>query len=137
MQARAALFHGDGRHPFEQQFADSQAAKLRLDEDVLQVDPRPTQPGGVIEKIEGKTGRAAVVLGYQTEIKGIGSESVPLQAGFGRQNCFGLTLVGGQRANEGQNLRHVRRGCGTNRGYHAIILECDTGHTRPHPEALP
>ncbi len=58
LQARAALFDGDGGNLLEQRLADAQAAELGLNEEVFEVEARAAHPGGVVEEVEGEAGRA-------------------------------------------------------------------------------
>jgi hypothetical protein len=64
LQAPAVLLDGDGRYLLEQRLADSQAAKFRLNEEILEVEPRAAEPCGVVEEVEREAGRLAVVLCY-------------------------------------------------------------------------
>ena len=121
LQPRAALFHRNRRHPFQQRFADPQPAHLRLNKDVLQVDSRP-HPGRVVVEKQRIARRAAVVLGDQAGIKGMVAKSLPLQARFGRRHGFRRALIGSQRANEVQNPRHIRARCRANRRCHGFML---------------
>ena len=57
LQARATFLDGDGGHPLEQRLANAEAAKLRLDEQVFEVESGPAHPGGVVEEVEGEARR--------------------------------------------------------------------------------
>ena len=96
LQAQTASFFGNGRHLQEQSLADPQAAQLRFDEEILQIDSRFSGPGRVVEKIEGKSRRAAVVLGYQAEKKWVIAESILFKVRFGGDGGLRRALVSGQ-----------------------------------------
>src|SRR5208337_4748043 len=126
-----AFLYGDGGHLLQQRLADSQPAKLRMNEQILEINPRAAQPGGVVEEVEGKTRRLAVSIGYKAEIEGVSAKAVSKQVRFGGNDGLRCALIHCECANEPQNQRNICRGCGTNRGCHKAILGCDTGHTQP------
>ena len=119
------VFNGDCRHTLQERLADSQAAQLRLNKKIFEVQSRPSSPGGVIEKVEGKTGWLAVVFGHQALKIRIWAKTVTLEVGLGGSHGVRLPLVGRQGANQRQNLRYIRFGCGANHSCHAFIVGCD------------
>ena len=107
LQAQATLLDGDCGYLLEQRLADAEAAELRMDEQILEIDSRPAQPGGVVEEIEGKAGGLAVVVGDQAGIEGVGAKAIAQQAFLGGGNRIRFPLEGGQGANKGSRI------CGT------------------------
>src|SRR6202008_4172493 len=125
LQAGTAFFDGYGCEALEQCFADAETAKFGENEKVLQVKAGPAEPRGIVEEIEREACRQAVGLRYEAEIKRIRAEAVTEQVGLGDHYGVRLAFIGGQCANENQNLRDVRWGSRADRSRHLFILGCD------------
>src|SRR6202044_2456795 len=95
---------------------DSLASVLRGHVEVFEVDARVTAPGGVVVEVEGEAGRSGgacfrYVGDDAVEAFG-GAEAVAEQVGFGGEDGVGLALVGGEVADEGEDLGDVGGGSG-------------------------
>lgn len=128
LQARALFFDGDGGDALEQRFADAEAAQLWKDEEVFKVETGSAEPGGVVEEIERKSGRGAVVLRYKAEIERVSPESIPQQVGFGGNDGVGFALVGGECTDKCKDQRNISRSSRPDGSCHLVIVGCDTGH---------
>ena len=106
----------------QQRLPDSAAARLRDDEQVLEVDPRLAEEGreGVEEQREAD--RHAVVLGQDDLGVRTRPEQRLAEPVLGRHHFVEQALVVGERADEGENLRDVGVGRGAERhaNRHAI-----------------
>ena len=64
-------------------------------------------PGGVVVEVEGEACGFFVDVGDEAVEAGGGAEAVAEEVGFGGQDGFGFQLVGGQVADELEDLRDV------------------------------
>jgi len=114
--AWAAFGYGDGGDAGEESFADSLAAMLGSDVDVFKVDAGVAAPGGVVVEVEGEAcGDGCVSVGQVGDeaVEALGfAEAVAEEVGFGGVDGVGFALVGGEVADEGEDLRDVGRGGG-------------------------
>ena len=124
LQAVAAFFDGDGGDAGEQRFADSLAAVLGADEEVFDVDAGVAAPGGVVVEVEGEAGGDVVAGLLQVGDEAVeawgGAEAVAEEVGFGGVDGVGFALVGGEVADEGEDLGDVGGGGGAD-GEHGVF----------------
>jgi hypothetical protein len=113
--AGAAFGDGDGGDADEEGFADSLPAMLGADVEVFEIDSGVAAPGGVVVEVEGEAGGGgSVVFGEVGDdaVEAFGfAEAVAKEIGLGGEDGVGLALVGGEVADEGEDLGDVG-GCG-------------------------
>ena len=119
LQAGAAFGYGDGGYAGEEGFADSLAAVLGADVEVFDVDAGVAAPGGVVVEVESEAYGQVVscrlqVAGWRLRQLGdeaveafCGAEAVAEEVGFGGVDGVGFALVGGEVADEGEDLGDV------------------------------
>src|SRR5437879_11927232 len=83
------------------------AAHLRLDVEVLEVDPVSPLPGRVVEEPQRESGDLAVVLGYVSEYGRLLAEERPPQIAGGRFHLVQRLLVHREFTNQRQESRDV------------------------------
>ncbi len=110
-----AVLEGYGGEVAEEGFGDSSAAELGADEEVFEVDAGVAAPGGVEGEVEGEGGGLGYSvfgpLGDEAGEDFLRAEAVAEEVGFGGYDGVGLALVGGEVADEGEDLGDVV-GCG-------------------------
>ena len=103
-----ATLEGDGGKAAEEGFGDASAAELGTDEEVFEVDAGVAAPRGVEGEVEGEGGGLGhSVFGPFGDEAGedfLRAEAVAEEVGFGGYDLVGLALVGGQVADESEDL---------------------------------
>ena len=109
--ARATFGYGDGGDVGEERFADSLPAMFGADVEVFEVDASVAAPCGVAVEVESETCGGAVDFGDDAVEAPGGAEAIAEEVGFGGKDGVGFALVGGEVADEGEDLGDVG-GCG-------------------------
>ena len=95
----------------EEGFGDASAAELGANEEVFEVDACVAAPRGVEGKVEGEGGGLDYTgfgpLGDEAGEDFLRAEAVAEEVGFGGYDLVGLALVGGQVADESEDLGYV------------------------------
>jgi hypothetical protein len=111
LEARAAFGYGDSCDAGEEGFADSLPAMFGTDVEIFEVDACVAAPGGVVVEVEGKAGGRRGVCFRQLgddAVEAFGfAEAVAEEIGFGGVDGVGFAFVGGEVADEGEDLRDV------------------------------
>ncbi len=111
LQAGAAFGYGDGGYAGEEGFANSLPAVLGADVEVFDVDAGVAAPGGVVVEVESEAGGDGCAgigqLGDEAVEAFGGAEAVAEEVGFGGVDGVGFALVGGEVADEGEDLGDV------------------------------
>lgn len=107
-----AAFEGDGGEAAEEGFGDAFATELGADEEVFEMDASVAAPGGIEGEVEGEGGGLVVPLGDEAGEDFLRAETVAEEVGFGGDDGVRLALVGGEVADEGEDLGDVGGGGG-------------------------
>src|SRR5581483_3633913 len=95
--------------------ADAALPRPFLDEDVLEIEPGPSLPGGVSREEEREARGSIADEGEPYLEAGRLPESVAQQIGLSGAHRIGLALISGERAHEVQHQADIRRRPGTDR----------------------
>src|SRR5206468_254802 len=98
---------------------------LWADIEILEVDAGVAAPGGIVVEVEGEAGGCSGVGVRQfgdDAVEAFGEpEAVAEKVGFGGVDGVGFALVGGEVADEGEDLRDVGWGGGAEvKGVHGL-----------------
>ena len=120
LEAGAAFGLRDGDDVGEESFADSLPSLGWADVEVFDVDAVMAAPGGVVVEVEGEADWLVFDVGYEAVEAGSGAEAVAEEVGLGGEDGFGFALVGGEVADELQDLGDVG-GSGWADGQHVLF----------------